>query len=465
MNVGSFVSRQVRGCGMSGRMRQALTLMSNLFYAKFVKNVAVLVLGTGLGQCLTILTAPLLSRLYDPSAFGVLSLYTSIVSILAVMMAGRYELAIVLPEKDDDAVNILMLALLITFGLTAASILILPSMGRHFSQYVPGARGVPWLWMIPISVFAMGVYQSLAYWCTRKQAFARLSIFQIFRSVGVAGTQTTGGILHAGAPGLVFGQVAGQILATSILFGQVLREDKRIIRDALCFAKIQKLAKDYVRFPLYSTPQTLLNEFSQNVPAFILTYAFGTGVVGYYSLALRLIQLPYNLIGQSITQVFYQKVSKDYHDRKNIYQTVKRSTLTLAAVAMLPTIALVGFGPQLFTFVLGEAWFQSGLYAQWMAVWVFFGFLNTPSFVTAQVYGLQRFLLCYEIGLFISRTAVLYWGALSADALSAIALFSVTGGVFNCFLIVAVMFYVKKQMRHDAERSSLPGDITDEGAT
>jgi len=44
----------------------------------FAKNVSVLVGGTALGQAMTVLASPLLTRLYAAEDFGVLAVYSSI---------------------------------------------------------------------------------------------------------------------------------------------------------------------------------------------------------------------------------------------------------------------------------------------------------------------------------------------------------------------------------------------------
>ena len=63
---------------------------------KFARSVAVMTAGTALGQGLVLASAPLLTRLYTPGDFGVLAVYGSIVSLVAVVGALRYELAIAL---------------------------------------------------------------------------------------------------------------------------------------------------------------------------------------------------------------------------------------------------------------------------------------------------------------------------------------------------------------------------------
>ncbi len=63
---------------------------------RFARSVAVVTAGTALGQGLVLASAPLLTRLYTPADFGVLAVYSSIVSLVAVVGALRYELAIAL---------------------------------------------------------------------------------------------------------------------------------------------------------------------------------------------------------------------------------------------------------------------------------------------------------------------------------------------------------------------------------
>ena len=68
----------------------------------FAGDVLKLVSGTTIAQLVGILITPVLTRLYAPEAFGTLALFTSITSILGVIACMRYELAIMLPESDEE---------------------------------------------------------------------------------------------------------------------------------------------------------------------------------------------------------------------------------------------------------------------------------------------------------------------------------------------------------------------------
>ncbi|MCI1113590.1 hypothetical protein MOQ26_21455, partial [Stenotrophomonas maltophilia] len=96
----------------------------------------------------------------------------------------------------------------------------------------PSDGMVQWFGWIAISVLALGMHQSLTYWCTRRQAFTRLSVSQVFRSAAVTATQVTGGVVQAGANGLIGGQILGQVLISIVLGAQVWREDRHLLRRA-----------------------------------------------------------------------------------------------------------------------------------------------------------------------------------------------------------------------------------------
>jgi len=74
--------------------------------SEFSRNVLTLMTGTTIAQAIPIAISPILTRIYTPEDFGVFALYMSVASLLAVVDTGSYEHAIILPKKDEGAVNI-----------------------------------------------------------------------------------------------------------------------------------------------------------------------------------------------------------------------------------------------------------------------------------------------------------------------------------------------------------------------
>ena len=90
--------------------------------SEFSRNVFTLVSGTAIAQFISIAASLIISRLYTPDDFGVFTIFISIASLISLLLAGRYELAINLPKSDNEGLNVLGLSiklnLIISFFLT-----------------------------------------------------------------------------------------------------------------------------------------------------------------------------------------------------------------------------------------------------------------------------------------------------------------------------------------------------------
>ena len=78
------------------------------------KDVLILMLGTVISQAVPLLASFILTRIYTPNDFGLFQVYFSVSMILSVAVTFRYEMAIMLPEKDDDSRHVLVLSCLIS---------------------------------------------------------------------------------------------------------------------------------------------------------------------------------------------------------------------------------------------------------------------------------------------------------------------------------------------------------------
>ena len=72
--------------------------------------------GTAAGQLVSILLSPVLTRLYSPQQFGVLSVYTALLTILVVIASLRYELTVPMAASDEDAINLVALCCCVLAG-------------------------------------------------------------------------------------------------------------------------------------------------------------------------------------------------------------------------------------------------------------------------------------------------------------------------------------------------------------
>ena len=78
---------------------------------------------------------PLLTRLYEPSDFALLAIYTSLIGLFVVVACGRFDLAIPLPESESDGLSLLILSLVIAAVFSFVLALIYWIWGRVFTYY------------------------------------------------------------------------------------------------------------------------------------------------------------------------------------------------------------------------------------------------------------------------------------------------------------------------------------------
>ena len=101
------------------RFRQPASLRSLIPQSAYARNVLTLMTGTSLAQAIPVAISPILTRLYSPEEFGLFALYMAVAMIVSVLVTGRYELAILLPRNEPDALHIAALAIIISVAVSA----------------------------------------------------------------------------------------------------------------------------------------------------------------------------------------------------------------------------------------------------------------------------------------------------------------------------------------------------------
>ena len=405
----------------------------------FKGDVLRLVSGTGLAQILTILAAPILTRLYAPEAFGMAALFASITGILGVLACMRYELSIVLPDNDREAANLLGVSLCFALLIALLAVPIVGYGGPQILQWVGMLELAPYLWLVPITVFINGVFLALNYWNTRTKHFTRLSIARVTSAVATnSATLGAGFAGHATGGAMIAASVGGQAVATTVLGGQIYRDNGRFLVQSITWHEMWAGVKKYKRFPMISSWSALMNTASIQVPTLLLGFFFNSATVGFYAIGYRLLSLPVQLIGSSVSQVFFQRaaIAKHIGDLSKIVQA---TFAILLIISVFPFFLLMSIGPALFSFVLGADWRTAGIYVQILSPWIFFVFLTSPISSLINILEVQEVALIQNILLIITRVASIIIGGIAENILLALILFSISGvliKIWYCYYLI-----------------------------
>ena len=401
----------------------------------FKGDVLRLVSGTGLAQIIALAAAPILARLYGVEAFGIFALFSAITGIIIPLANMRYELSIILPKNDEEAANLLALSLAITILISALAILIIWVAGESILTLINATELFFYIWLIPIAIFTGGINTALNYWSTRTKHFTQLSIARVINQF-----TTTGGSLglgfagHTSSGSLISASIAGQIVATLILAVQIFWSNGKLIFSSIHLHGILAGIKRYKKFPIFSSWGALLNAASWQIPVLMLGAFFSPVVVGLYSIGFRLIQIPMNLIGSSISQVFFQRGS-EAKANGDLARIVEGLFNRLLIIGLLPSLIIMIIGAELFAYVFGEDWREAGVYVQILAPWALVWFISSPLSTIYAIQERQKEELTIHGIIFIFRVAAITIGGLYGDARLAITLFSLGGIISYGYLI------------------------------
>ncbi len=347
----------------------------NRYYkqSEFGRNVLTLMTGTTIAQAIPIGISPILTRLYSPEDFGVFALFVAISSIFGSIANGRYELAIMLPRKDEDAINIFALGFIITFAVSLVLLVLVVVFNDYFTKLLNNDEISVWLYFVPVTVFFTGTWNILNYFNNRKKQYKDIAKATIIKSIVIAIVQLSVGFIKQGATGLVSGQILSQLFANTKLLSNIIQD--KILLSRISKIKTIALAKRYKDFPRFSMWAVLANTLSQNLTNILISSFYSVATLGFYSLVQRVLGMPSSLIGSSIGQVFFQQAIKEKQETGKAIKTFN-STIKKLIIIGLPSFGILFFITEyLFAFVFGEEWRIAGTYAQIVVPLFFFRFV------------------------------------------------------------------------------------------
>jgi O-antigen/teichoic acid export membrane protein len=374
--------------------------------SEFSRNVLTLMTGTTIAQAIPIAISPILTRIYTPEDFGVFALFLAIATIFGSIANARYELAIMLPKKDEDAINIFALGFIITCFISLILLVLVLLFNDYFTTLLGNEEIGFWLYFIPISVFFIGLFNVLNYFNNRKKNYKDLRNVTILRSIVLSIVQLSLGFIKQGATGLITGEIISRMVSNTRLL-------KKILKDKLLVSKISKikmlsLAKRYNDFPKYNLPSTLSDTITQQLPFLIIPNMFSLSISGYFSLSQKLIALPSSLIAKSISQVYFQKISENINDKIENMPILIKTMKKLILLALPISILIFLFAPQLFIIIFGEAWEISGKIAKYLSLIFFITFVVSALSITLVAYENLKILAIWQYIYLIS--SLIFYG-------------------------------------------------------
>jgi len=411
--------------------------------SEFGRNVLTLMTGTTIAQAIPVAISPILTRMYSPEDFGLLALFVAVTSIFGSVANGRYELAIMLPKKDEDAINIFALGFIITTSLSLILLALVVLFNDYFTKFLNNDDISLWLYFVPLTVFFSGIYNILSYFNNRKKQYKDLATSIIIKSIVTAIIQLSIGFLKGGVVGLISGQIVSQFFANTTLLLNIIRD--KLLVSKISKVKIVALAKRYKDFPKYTMWAALANTSSLHLTNILIGSFYGGATIGYYFLVQKVLSMPTTLIGRSISGVFFQHATKIKNSNQNVMELFVVTLKKLVIISALFYIPLYFFIEDMFVFVFGSDWIQAAVYAQLILPLLMVQFIVSPLTKINHIYLKNKNSMLWQFGLmFLYIVILLVAHNLGIEFESILVLFSIIITAYYLFHLYLLYFYIKR---------------------
>ena len=356
-----------------------------------------------IAQAIPIVLSPVLTRLFTPENFGQFAMFLAVSSFLSVVIAGKYDTALILPKRDNEAINLLILTFLLSFVLFVAASVILFILAGPFTRFFDIAEIQSIVWLVPLSSLAATAYLVFNEWSIRRNTFTIISKNKVMNTSTICGFSLLLGVNKISF-GLIFGHILGQLITGLYAVHTMVKAD----RDLFKFVSVRKLrfvAVRYVDFAKFNIFGQLINTLAGQLPLFFISSSFGAEQVGYYALTDRILGAPLSFLGNSFRDVFKQRAATDYKEQGNCLAIYKKTTFALIGLSIIPFLVLFIFAPVLFSFVFGEKWFPSGEFARALCLMYLLSFVSMPTSWIFVIAEKQKLDLLWQL-VFLVFTAI-----------------------------------------------------------
>lgn len=409
---------------------------------RFVRNAAMLTIGTAAAQGFSILAAPVLTRVCPAATIGQLALFTSFMSVAIVGVSLKYELGIVSASSESEAAQLTYASAIVSVPVSIVSGLVLYG-AIHYSWF--GFDGLPaYAALLMVAALLLtGIFTALRYWALRNERFGLISRATVGQHAIRAVSQVGFGIVTSGAGGLMTGELLGRAVGVTPLFRYAWPNIRKLV-DSTTIRDFLRTLQRHRKLVVYSLPSTFIDTLVANLPIPIIIRLYGLEDGGYFALVQKVLAVPLGLISASVADTFHSSLARCAREDPAQMRTLFiRTSIWLFAVGLIPALILAIFGRSIISIIFGSNWAIAGTLAALLTPWFITQFVVSPLSRLVFVLHGQKLKLIYDVVILIAMllvTVVSMWRNLTLfETVWAFSLSNAFGYIVYYLLLIKIV--------------------------
>lgn len=409
-----------------------------------IKNISIIASGSFLVQIIAVLSLPLLTRIYDEVAFGMFSLYGSVVSVFMVGIALKFDSTVLISRSSLESRFLAQIALVLSLFFGSASLIAFILFQEAISHLLNSEILFPWFYFVPASIVFGSWIQTFTFLNNRQSNFKAGAITKITQiTTQICAQLSISSVLPTG--GLVVGRLSGTVI--SLFYLRHATTFKLSIPKYNHLKIYRKLIWKYRKYPTFG----MLGSFSDNLaiqlPILCVTRNFSLSDLGFFALAVKVLTLPSRLISVAVSTVLVNEVVKDFADNPARLKRKLVRLLILNIIMYFPVFIIVFlYAEVIFEVVFGEGWARAGEIAEILVVSAYLKFVISPLSAIFAINQNLKTGVIWQIGYLITLAIALNYN--SSISLLEYAILYVCADVLMYILYFVVIYKtIKKQER------------------
>ena len=380
-------------------------IYKSLSLDKYVKDIFLQGSGNTIAQMISILILPILSRIYNPEDFGIFNLFTQITALMGIILTFRLEYFVLLNKSNNEISCYLKKIFSFSFILTFFYSIILLLFHQKITFFSEDITATSYFILCPLAGLAFSfsiLFQQLV---QREEDFKTSGFSEIINKM-FYGITALMGFFYNNVIFLLMATVFGPLSKAIFL---LKKSNSKVLRNSFSNTIVGKIKKEIVKNSISFSTSSFIQFFIGILPILYITKNFSITTLGHFSLVISCLYLPTSLLGNALGQVYFQRSSSLFHQKKSFWKIWIKTFKTVIYIG-IPLYSIVYLlSPELFPIVFGDEWVDAGIYARTFSIASFFAFVSTPMDRTSFILNKNWYPVCWNILRLVTVSVVLIY--------------------------------------------------------
>ena len=392
--------------------------------SSLVGNASKILIGQVLAISITLLTLPIITRLYTPELYGAFLILSSILAAIAPISCLGFEKAVLIPKSRRTITNLIIVAICANGLVAGLFVLFIFIGGNWLTQLLAIPTDSSLLLVLPVGIIVFGNYRIITFISIRNNKFTKQAVAQVSESSFERIIGLFGGLIGPSAWWLIVARLVGIGSGALVLLPKYNRSSVYSNYKKLLDMNWRRLfvtCRHYVNFIL-SSIAAVLNSFSKELPLLTFGILYSPEIVAYYGLGRAVVGRPLGMIGDSLSKAFFYTAADTKRRGESLTQIAINIVKYPVILALPPVIIILVTSDIFIPVVFGSKWTEAGLFLQVMAIPFLFMFIYRPISILFEVQQKQRVRLILNIALVVLIVCGVIIGSYQENALLSVIL-------------------------------------------